>query len=80
MIDKHPHAEAREIDATTCARILQKSTSLAGDMACGAHALNGLMCATRAHDLSVDQLDVRTSGDTAGDRSRVIGYGAFALC
>jgi hypothetical protein len=29
--------------------------------------------------LQTDLLDLRNSGDTAGDRSRVVGYGAFAL-
>ncbi len=30
-------------------------------------------------DLEVELLDLRNSGDTAGDRSRVVGYAAFAL-
>jgi AmmeMemoRadiSam system protein B len=30
-------------------------------------------------DLSIEAVDLRNSGDTAGDRSRVVGYGAFAL-
>jgi len=33
----------------------------------------------RARDLQVEELDLRNSGDTSGDRSRVVGYGAFAL-
>jgi AmmeMemoRadiSam system protein B len=32
----------------------------------------------RRHDLLIDLLDLRTSGDTSADRSRVVGYGAFA--
>ena len=75
----HPYDEARQIDAATCARILQKSTGLSGAEACGARALNGLMSARHCQDLSVDLLAVCNSGDTAGDRQRVVGYGAFQL-
>jgi AmmeMemoRadiSam system protein B len=32
----------------------------------------------RRHDLLIDLLDLRTSGDTSTDRSSVVGYGAFA--
>jgi AmmeMemoRadiSam system protein B len=41
--------------------------------------LNGLLLAARARGLTVRTLDVRNSGDTAGDRQRVVGYGAYAL-
>ena len=47
--------------------------------ACGAHALAGFLVAARAHHLRIERLDLRNSGDTAGDRSRVVGYGAYAL-
>ena len=75
----HPYAEARQFDARTTDRILHLSTHLAGEEACGANAINGLMLAARHHDLSVRVLDVRNSGDTAGDRHQVVGYGAYAL-
>ena len=29
--------------------------------------------------VEIEQLDLRNSGDTAGDRQKVVGYGAFAL-
>ena len=75
----HPYTEAREIDANTTARIEARETNLHGEDACGAHALNGLMLAARARGLNVRTLDVRNSGDTAGDKFRVVGYGAYAL-
>ena len=75
----HAYDEAREIDASTCARILQKSTGLSGAEACGARALNGLMSARHCRELNVDLLAACNSGDTAGDRERVVGYGAFQL-
>jgi len=75
----HPYATARAIDAHTTAQILARSTDLTGEEACGAYAINGLMVAARGHGLSVHALDVRNSGDTAGDRRQVVGYGAYAL-
>jgi AmmeMemoRadiSam system protein B len=41
--------------------------------------INGLLLAARAHQLKPQLLDLRNSGDTAGDRSRVVGYAAFAF-
>jgi len=50
-----------------------------GDRACGFRALNGLLTAAARRGLVVTALDERNSGDTAGDRRRVVGYGAYAL-
>ncbi|UCG72999.1 MAG: AmmeMemoRadiSam system protein B [Chromatiales bacterium] len=75
----HPYEEARRIDARTSQRILARATDLAGDEACGAAAVNGLMASHHAGDLSIDQVDLKNSGDTAGDRTRVVGYGAYVL-
>ena len=33
----------------------------------------------RRRGLRVESLDVRNSGDTAGPRDRVVGYGAYAV-
>lgn len=74
-----PYGEAQEADGNTCRRILDKTSSLSGDEACGAYAINGLMRAMHCRDLTVEVVDLRNSGDTAGDRRRVVGYGAFAL-
>ena len=49
------------------------------EMACGATPINGLLLAARKHGLQAQLLDLRNSGDTAGDKSRVVGYGAFAF-
>lgn len=74
-----PYEEARRIDASTARAILDLRTDLVGEQACGAHPVNGLLLAARRHHLRPHLLDLRNSGDTAGDRSRVVGYGAFAL-
>ena len=47
------------------------------EAACGATPVRGLLVAARRHGLTVTTLDVRNSGDTAGDRDAVVGYGAW---
>ena len=74
-----PYAAAREIDATTARRILAGDPDISHDEACGATPLNGLLLAARRHGLHAEKVDLRNSGDTAGDRSRVVGYGGFAF-
>jgi len=73
------YPEARQADASTCDYILHKSTSLKGEQACGARAINGLMASTKCRALKVKLLHACNSGDTAGDPNRVVGYAAFAL-
>ncbi len=73
------YAEARQVDAHTCSRILTKSSSLSGEEACGARALNGLMRTEHAQSLEVELLMACNSGDTDGDQNWVVGYGSFVL-
>lgn len=75
----HPYRDAQRIDAITSEAIVAKRSDLHGEMACGAAPINGLMRSRGAQDLEVILLDVRNSGDTAGDRSHVVGYGAYVL-
>ncbi|MCL5098824.1 MAG: AmmeMemoRadiSam system protein B [Candidatus Omnitrophica bacterium] len=49
------------------------------NQACGCTALRGLLEAARQHHLQARTVDLRNSGDTAGPRDRVVGYGAFVL-
>ncbi len=74
-----PYAEARQVDAATADAILKLDSRLIGEQACGAYPVNGLMLAARHHRLTPHLLDLRNSGDTAGDRQRVVGYAAFAF-
>ncbi len=74
-----PYDEATQSDQATVRAILELHTDLVGEQACGAHPINGLLLAARRHHLAPHLLDLRNSGDTAGDKSRVVGYGAFAL-
>jgi AmmeMemoRadiSam system protein B len=74
-----PYDEARRSDEATARAIMALNTDLVGEQACGAHPINGLLLAARRHHLTPHLLDLRNSGDTAGDKSRVVGYAAFAL-
>lgn len=70
---------ARGVDAATAQAILARSTELDGEQACGCTGINGLMQVATERALEVRLLDLRNSGDTTAERSRVVGYGAFAL-
>ncbi len=75
----HTWDEARQLDAETTRAILERRSDLPDAQACGASGINGLMDVARRRGLTVELLDLRNSGDTAGDRSRVVGYGSYAL-
>lgn len=70
---------ARRIDRETAQQVVELRGHIDEHRACGAVAINGLLAAARLHALTPRLLDLRNSGDTAGDRMRVVGYGAFAF-
>jgi AmmeMemoRadiSam system protein B len=70
---------ARARDRETANAILALDPNLAPEEACGAAPINGLLATARRRALVPELVDLRNSGDTAGDRSRVVGYGAFAF-
>jgi AmmeMemoRadiSam system protein B len=74
-----PYDVASEVDARTADKIVQKSFDIHGEEACGCRPLNGLLHLAKSHNLDCQLLGLKNSGDTAGDRDRVVGYGAFAL-
>jgi MEMO1 family protein len=76
----HRYAEARTMDRATGDAIVALSATLDHEQACGATPINGLLLAARRRGLAPQLLDLRNSGDTAGDRSRVVGYAAFVFC
>jgi AmmeMemoRadiSam system protein B len=76
----HDLATARRLDRRTADTILAREPEkLSGEDACGFYPLRGLMELARRGTLPVELLDLRTSGDTAGDPESVVGYGAFAI-
>ncbi len=74
----HPYANACALDRKT-ANLIEALKSVVADQACGAVPLDGLLHQARNRKLRVRTLDLRNSGDTAGPRDRVVGYGAFAV-
>lgn len=74
-----PYAEARTIDGATARAILALDASLDHQQACGATPINGFAQCARRRGLEPEMLDLRNSGDTAGEKSRVVGYAAFGF-
>jgi len=71
---------ARRMDADTASAIEHFDIdAITPTGACGAVPTNGLLLAARRRGMTIEQLDLRNSGDTAGPRDRVVGYGAWAL-
>ena len=70
---------AQETDRESARRVVDLEPPIAEQRACGAVAINGLLAAARRHHLAPRLLDLRNSGDTAGDRRQVVGYGSFGF-
>ncbi len=74
------YASARQRDARTTEAIEALEPERIGfHDACGRIPVNGLLLAAREHGLRPQTVDLRNSGDTAGDKSRVVGYGAYVF-
>jgi AmmeMemoRadiSam system protein B/AmmeMemoRadiSam system protein A len=73
------YEDARAIDAATVRAILRLDPGVDHEQACGATPIGGLLAVARRRGLSASLLDLRNSGDTSGDRSRVVGYASFAF-
>lgn len=70
---------ATDIDRATVARMLDLSGGLTHEQACGATPINATLNVARREGLRPRLLAMCNSGDTAGDRSRVVGYCAVAF-
>jgi len=75
----HDYATAQKIDNNTSHKIVELNDNLTGEEACGCRPLNGLLHLARKKGLNVNAIDVRNSGDTFGDSSRVVGYGTYII-
>lgn len=73
------YEDSRALDRSTARQMLDLRPCLHGEQACGAHALNGLLTLAARRGLEPYLLDLRNSGDTAGDRCRVVGYASVAF-
>jgi MEMO1 family protein len=75
----HDYVTAQRLDAATATTIEALDPSLAPDDACGHLPIAGLLIEVRRRSLEALRLDLRNSGDTAGPKDQVVGYGAWAF-
>jgi AmmeMemoRadiSam system protein B len=74
----YDYETARRLDAQTSRAIEALSPrDLDENSACGRAPVRGLLRAARQRGLSAHTLDLRSSGDTAGSRDQVVGYGSY---
>lgn len=71
---------AQRLDQAT-ARAIEalRPQDIRAKQACGRHAITGLLHVARQRGLHAATIDLRNSGDTAGPREQVVGYGAFVF-
>lgn len=76
----HDYTTARSMDLQTARAIEALAWErLDESSACGRGPICGLLEAARRRGLTARRLDLRSSGDTAGSRREVVGYGAWAF-
>ncbi|HRZ11719.1 MAG TPA: AmmeMemoRadiSam system protein B [Kiritimatiellia bacterium] len=76
----HPYKEARRMDEAASRAIEQlHPEELDPEQACGRLPIAGLLLAAQRHGLKGQTIDLRSSGDTAGPRDEVVGYGAYVF-
>lgn len=74
------YQNARQLDQATSKAIeTLRFEDISYEQACGRNPVNGLLWVARRKNLQVETLDLRNSGDTAGSRDQVVGYGAYAF-
>ena len=75
-----PYAQAVDIDQTTTAAIENlEAEEIEEDQACGRIGIAAMLLVAREKKLSVETVDLRNSGDTAGPRDQVVGYGSYVF-
>ncbi|MBK1701897.1 AmmeMemoRadiSam system protein B [Thiococcus pfennigii] len=76
----HDYGTARRLDAATSHAIeTLHPEDIGEEQACGRQPVNGLLEVARRRGLRAETLDLRNSGDTAGPRDQVVGYGAYVF-
>jgi len=71
-------ATARDLKTSRAIEAFEPQ-KISGEDACGCRPLNGLLTIAKQKGLKIKREDLRNSGDTAGSRERVVGYGAYRL-
>lgn len=76
----HDYQTARRMDGETSQAIeTLRFEDIDYEQACGRNPVNGLLWVARRKGLHCDTIDLRNSGDTAGPRDQVVGYGAYVF-
>lgn len=76
----HNYTTAQKMDLNTSKAIeAMNPKDIHYDDACGRNPVNGLLVAAKKHGLNASTVDLRNSGDTAGSKDRVVGYGAYVF-
>lgn len=74
------YVTAQAMDSRTSDAIVNfEPEKLQYEYACGRNPVKGLLQAAQKHHLKSKLLDLRNSGDTAGSKDKVVGYGAYAF-
>ncbi|MCW8930188.1 MAG: AmmeMemoRadiSam system protein B [Gammaproteobacteria bacterium] len=74
------YERAQECDQATSEAIADLTPQkIHYEQACGRSAIAGMLLSAKKHSLKVQMLDLRNSGDTAGTKDRVVGYGSWAF-
>ncbi|MDD5227485.1 MAG: AmmeMemoRadiSam system protein B [Methylococcales bacterium] len=76
----HDYATAQQLDLETSHKIENlQYQQLDSNCACGCVGVSGLLALAEKKSRQIKTVDLRNSGDTAGDKSRVVGYGAYVI-
>lgn len=74
----HPYNVAQKLDLKTIHKMLALDyENLHGEEACGYIGVRGLLKMAKNNHWHAHLIDLRNSGDTAGDKNQVVGYGAI---
>ena len=78
MSHYHDYHSAQQLDnATSQAIVAHDVQAIHSYNACGYVGIRGLLHFTHTHSLTTSIIDLRNSGDTAGSKDSVVGYGAY---
>lgn len=75
----HTYPEAKRIDQQTTDRILNMESDIKPEEACGCTAINGLLYWLKERGNTIQTVSQCNSGDTAGDKQRVVGYASYIV-
>ncbi|WP_259782805.1 AmmeMemoRadiSam system protein B [Aestuariispira ectoiniformans] len=74
------YEDARTIDNRTATAIEKLDwQAISQEQACGRVPVSGLLTCAKKHGLAIERVGFCNSGDTAGPRDRVVGYGSWIL-